>query len=125
MPYVLPQMPLRCATFDNLGLGTYTLDNIGESRDSGIECNLVWGRNAHIMSTGGTTEVGILVALMTLLFPAGTDIRGPEDARGFDFIQIQIASNLRFYGVVQSDHIGLGFANWHGGALLYAIPGSL
>jgi hypothetical protein len=60
---------------------------------------------------------------MTLMVPALTDIRGPQDTVSFDMVECPLGSG-RWYRVCAVDDIGKGFANEHRAALLFALPTS-
>jgi hypothetical protein len=59
---------------------------------------------------------------MNLLLPAKTDVRGPQDVRSFDMVEVPAGSG-RWYSVVFVDDIGRGFANEHRTAGIHAMVG--
>jgi len=79
--------------------------------------NLAWGR--RIMPATGGTELYGMVAI-TLLLPAGTDIRGQAQSGHPDRAEVPAGSG-RFYTVQYVDDVGKGFANEHRAALLTPI----
>lgn len=121
MAYRLPDFPISC--------GIYTPDtpNTPAVPSSGPRvvsvCNLAWGRRVNTPSTGGTSTPGILTTSMTILLPALTDIRGPQDSVSFDMVEVPAGSG-RWYQVTGVDDIGKGFANEHRAAHLFALAGS-
>jgi hypothetical protein len=86
-------------------------------------CQLTYGRRVQVASTGGTTEVGVLVLTMNLLLPAGVDIRGPQDVVTFDMVEVPAGSG-RWYRVYGVDDIGKGFSNEHRTASILALAKS-
>jgi len=82
-------------------------------RVSNVPCNLAWGR--RISPVFEATSSGCL----TLLIPAGTDVRGPQEAVGPDWAEVP-AGSKRYYAVALVDDIGKGFPNEHRAALVAA-----
>ncbi len=109
MAFTLPTFNLLCNVFDN---GTNTSPRISD-----LECNLAWGRRVNVASTGGTDTLGIPLVTMTLLVPALSDIRGPQNAELEDNVECPAGSG-RFYSVAFVDDIGKGFDNEHRCAVL-------
>lgn len=112
MPFVVPSFPLTCNVYTG---GVFT----NPPRIS-PNCNLTYGRRVMMVSTGGTSVPGVLVYNMSLLLPAGTDIRGPRNAGGGDGVEVPAGSGRQYF-VVFVDDIGKGFANEHRTAQLYQI----
>jgi len=54
---------------------------------------------------------------MTLLLPAGTDVRDAWCASGEDAVEVPVGSG-RFYRALYVDDIGKGFSNEHRAVLL-------
>lgn len=79
----------------------------------------MYGRRTNQSSTGGTSEVGVLVQGMNLLLPSLTDVRGPQDVDGEDVVECPQGSG-RFYRVTFVDDIGKGYPNEHRTATLLA-----
>jgi hypothetical protein len=77
-------------------------------------CNLAWGRRVNPLPSGGSEVV------MTLLLPAGTDIRSSLTFSGADVVEVPAGSG-RFYSVFGVDDIAKGFANEHRGAILLGV----
>jgi len=109
MAFTEPTFNLVCNVFDH---GTTTGPRIVD-----LECNLAWGRRVNVATTGGTDTIGIPFLAMSLLVPAGSDIRGPQSAELPDNIECPSGSG-RFYEVVFVDDIGKGFDNEHRCAML-------
>lgn len=76
-----------------------------------VACNLAWGRRVH------QTNSGFTVAVMELLLPAHTDIRGHMWAGPADVVEVP-AGTGRWYGVAAVDDAGRGFTNEHRIALI-------
>lgn len=76
--------------------------------------NLAFGRRGA--SYQGLT-VGQNEPIMSLLLPAGTDVRGPACASGPDWVEVP-AGTGRIYEVVGVDDSGKGFPNEHRVALV-------
>lgn len=86
-------------------------------------CNLAWGRRVNNTNlTGSFVPGGNVTILMTLLLPAGTDVRCAMQANPpvLDIIEVPAGSS-RWYGVAAVDDIGKGFSNEHRGAVLTPI----
>ena len=86
-------------------------------------CQLTYGKRVQVASTGGTTEVGVLVLTMNLLLPAKVDVRGPQDVVTFDMVEVPAGSG-RWYRVYGVDDIGRGFSNEHRTASILALAKS-
>lgn len=114
--FVIPQFPLSCniwRTPVNPPVGPPAVVSI---------CNLAWGRRTAVPSTGGTYTLGVVLMTMTLLLPAGTDIRGdPDQAMAADLVEVP-GGTARYYWVAFVDDIGKGFANEHRAAILVQSP---
>lgn len=111
MSFSVPSFPLTCDLF--------TAGNFGVPARTSSRCNLAWGRRVNVASTGGTSTIGVPLVCMSLLLPAGTDVRGPVSAGGEDGCECPAGSGRR-YSVVAVDDIGKGFANEHRCAVLLA-----
>jgi len=82
--------------------------------DAFFVCNLAWGRRVSSPQglAGSANE-----PLLTLLLPAGSDIRGPQCVDPDTCVEVPAGSG-RIYAVVGLDDIGKGFANEHRAAVL-------
>lgn len=105
--YVIPQMPLVANIYR---VGSAVPDVVSAA-------NLAWGRRVQLSATGGTTTIGVIVYLMSLLLPAGTDVRGVKSGYAGDNVECPAGSG-RFYKVMFVDDIGKGFPNEHRSAQL-------
>jgi len=77
--------------------------------------NLAWGRRVQ---TGDViAAIGTIGGAITLLVPAGTDVRDEGGGWGDDWVEVPAGSG-RFYEVLWVDDIGKGFANEHRAAVL-------
>lgn len=86
-------------------------------------CQLCYGRRVNVSSTGGTGSPGVLTIAMSLLLPALTDLRGPQDSVSFDMVEVPAGSG-RWYQVIGVDDIGKGFSNEHRTGAIFALAGS-
>lgn len=81
-------------------------------------CNLAFSRRVQPGSLGsGGSPVGIPVSL---LLPAGTDVRAYQCATGQDYVEVPVGSG-RIYAVLAVDDAGKGFANEHRVAVIVAV----
>lgn len=96
---------------------------IGAIRLPNQPCALVYGKRSANSSSGGTTLPGIPVETINVLFPKGTDVRGPQDTVSFDMIECP-AGTGRWYMCVFLDDIGKGYLNEHRTASVFALQGS-
>jgi hypothetical protein len=104
MAFTVPQFNTLCAIRTGGSLvGAPRLEVLG---------NLAWGKRVNVSATGGTGIAGFLVMTMSLLLPAGTDVRGRQNASGPDSVEVPAGSG-RFYLVTFVDDVGRGFANEH------------
>lgn len=94
-----------------------------EPRQPQQECQLTWGRRVQVSSGAGPAAEGSLTLTMSLLLPRGNDIRGPQDVRGRDVVEVP-AGTGRWYYVVAVDDVGKGFDNEYRCALLFAAKGT-
>jgi hypothetical protein len=110
MSFELPAFNLTCEIFT----GPY-LTRV--SRGTSL-CNLAWGK--RVAPPGGqyTGGSGIGQVPMTLLLPAGTDIRDRSCNGQADMVEVPQGSG-RWYYVLAVDDIGKGFANEHRGAEIF------
>lgn len=115
MAFTNPEYPITCNIWT-----TPTFPTVGAPRVTGAKCNLAWGRRVSSMSTGGTTDAGVLVTTFTLLMESTTDIRGRSSSTAQDVVEVPSGSG-RFYKCETADYIGLGFDNVHKGAVLIQI----
>jgi len=77
-------------------------------------CNLAYGRrNAQTVATTDLT--------MSVLLPAGTDIRGVWNTVQADRVEVP-AGSQRFYEVLNVDDSGKGFSNEHRVAVVIQFP---
>jgi hypothetical protein len=100
MSYVIPNFNLNV----NIWTGPPIFPPVGAPRVA-TTCNLTPGRRVMQDSTGFN-------ALMEILLPALTDIRGGNSATGSDVVEVPAASG-RYYKVLSVDDIGKGFGNEH------------
>jgi hypothetical protein len=110
MAYTVPQFPLLC----NIASGGSTWPIV--PRITNVKCNLAFGRRVETHnSTDGSLN-------MSLLVPAGTDIRGGATpaSPGNDIVECPAGSG-RTYKVLAVDDIGKGFSNEHRIAILAAV----
>lgn len=114
MSFYVPQMPLLCNVWRFLD----GRPPVGAPKLT-VMCNLAWGRRVAVPSTGGTSSLGIPLFTMTLLVPAGTDIRDRLFSGTGDTIEVP-AGTHRFYEAVYVDDLGKGFSNEHRGVIMLA-----
>lgn len=107
MSFTLPTFNLMC--------NIYTPPFTGGPPRVAVACNLAWSRRISMPS--GQALVGVEPMVMTLLLPAGTDIRVGAQGVAFDIVEVP-AGTGRWYNVLQVDDIGKGFLNEHRAALL-------
>jgi hypothetical protein len=94
---------------------------VGPPRVATQNCALVYGQRVNVASTGGTGIPGVPLLTMCVLFPALTDVRGPQDVSGFpDVIELPAASG-RYYWMTFVDDIGKGWPNEHRTASVLAV----
>lgn len=122
MAYVLPNFNLTCNVWSGFDPSAPS-PPVGPPRLAAIPCALVLGRRVNVASTGGTGAPGIPLQAMNVLFPALTDVRGPQDVTAADALEVPAGSG-RFYGVYFVDDIGKGYTNEHRTASALAIPNS-
>jgi len=99
----------------NLTVNVYTFTHtfpLGAPRLQ-VQGNLAWGRRVSLNNFVGAE------AIMTLLVPAGSPVRGPVCTSGPDYVECP-AGTGRFYSVIGVDDLGKGFPNEHRGVLLLA-----
>lgn len=121
MAYRLPTFNLLCNVSQPDFANTIMIPSAPYRLESQA-CQLTYGRRVQVVSTGGTAQVGVLVMTMNLLLPALTDVRGPQDIRSFDMVEVP-AGSARWYSVVAVDDIGKGFTNEHRSASIHAMAG--
>jgi len=99
----------------NLTVSVYTFTHTFPLGAPRLVCqgNLAWGKRVSLNNFVGGE------AIMTLLVPPGTDVRGPVCTTGPDYVEVP-AGTGRFYQVIGVDDLGKGFANEHRGVLLLA-----
>lgn len=107
MAFSLPTFNLLCNVWSNSSPVT------GPPRAQ-FACNLAWGRRVQAFSDPAFVATGLM---MTLLLPAGTDIRSYIQGGGGDWVEVPAGSGRRYlsYSV---DDIGKGFDNEHRAAVL-------
>jgi hypothetical protein len=116
MAYVIPNFNLLC------NIQSYALFPIGW-RIINQPCALVFGRRTNTGAGWGddTTYPGEYI--MSLLLPALTDIRGPQDTISLDVVECPAGSG-RLYQVCGVDDIGKGYPNEHRSAAMFAAAGT-
>lgn len=120
--YVIPQFPLTCNVWSWPAVDNFPTPPSGAPRVVACPCQLTYGKRVNVGSTGGTDFAGVLLQGISLLLPAKTDIRGPQDTVGVDAVEVPAGSG-RFYQVIFVDDIAKGFANEHRTATLVAGDG--
>ena len=116
MSFTVPTFNLEA----NLYTGWNLVSDWGPLRAT-VKCNLAWGRRFQNYAQNGNFEAG--VPTMSLLLPAGTDIRDGSQVGGLaDGVECPAGSG-RWYGVVGVDDVGRGFLNEFRVALLIKSPG--
>lgn len=126
MPFRLPTFNLFCniGNDDNGFFEWPTEPWLVGPRISHQRCALVFGRRVNAPSQDDAWPSGLPSYLMSLLLPAGTDIRSMQSSDGIaDTVEVPEGSG-RFYGVASVDDIGRGYANEHRSALLVALLGT-
>lgn len=108
MAYILPDFNLRCDVYSNASPPP------AAARVASLACNLAFGRRIQL------TQTSSLGALMTLLVPAGSDVRSAVCASGHDWVEVPAGSGRR-YAVFGVDDVGKGFANEHRAVLLQPV----
>jgi hypothetical protein len=119
MAFILPAFNLTC----NLYTGPWLTKVLRASPP----CNLAWGRRVNPNQILGSTFPGFdFQQAMSLLLPAGTDVRdaSQSDPIVYDIVEVPAASG-RFYGVFVVDDIGKGFSNEHRCAVILKIYQSM
>lgn len=109
MAFSVPVMPLKCKIWTGPG-------HAGAARLSDVPCNLAPGRRL-LMQWWDWPHFGSPAVNITLLLPAGTDVRGWNDPAAPDELECPQGTG-RFYLVNQVDDFGKGFANEHRFAVL-------
>lgn len=122
MAFRLPTFNLRC-NISVSPLGTSPGVPTPPYRITDQLCQLTYGSRVNVVSTGGTTDRGVLVQCMNLLLPPLVDIRALQNGPNLDMVEVPSGSG-RWYSVVFVDDIGKGFSNEHRTASLYAFNGS-
>ncbi len=87
-----------------------------------LECNLAFSRRAQLPTAFQTNNEWSVI--MSLLVPAGSDIRSLVNAAVEDIIECPSGSG-RWYQVGAVDDIGKGFPNEHRCALLFQISAAM
>lgn len=118
MSFTVPSFPFNCNIRTSRGIA-------GPPRIVS-PCNLAWGRRVSHPSvqTDATDPLSSFQGTVTLLLPAGTDIRDGWNSTGEDGVEVPAGSG-RFYKAYYVDDIGKGFANEHRGAVLVKIGNAL
>lgn len=112
MPYMLPDFNLTCEVYR----GPWASRVLAVHA---LECNLAFSRRGQI-PTGFAADLNEWSPIMSLLVPAGSDIRSLVCAAVEDVIECPSGSG-RWYQVGGVDDIGKGFPNEHRCALLFQI----
>jgi hypothetical protein len=111
MSFSVPTFNLRC----NIYTGPWLTKSIRLTSD----CNLAYSRRQQTMAGAFSTSVDSPL-LMSLLLPAGRDVRDLSCSTVEDVIECPLGSG-RWYQVAAVDDIGKGFPNEHRCAVLFAI----
>lgn len=114
MAYVIPEFPIVCRVY-----ATAVVPPVVAPRASDVPCNLAVGRRVNVVSTGGTSTPGVLVAAVYLLTPKDHPLHGPEFTGQQDTVEVPQGSG-RWYQVMAQDAVGMGFPNEHRVAWIYA-----
>lgn len=123
MAFVVPNFNLLCNIGASLAPG-WPPSQLGVGlRLVNQACALVYGHRNNVASTGGTGSVGVPLMCMSLLLPAGTDVRGLQDSGGMPDVVECPAGTGRWYGVAWVDDIGKGYPNEHRTAMIQALQG--
>lgn len=101
--YTLPDFNLICNLYTN-ATGIHVAARLSPP------CNLAYSRRVQVGTSFSRAQ-------MSLLVPAGTDIRGPQSASNSDWVEVPAGSG-RIYGVQNVDDAGKGFLNEHRVALI-------
>lgn len=122
MAYSVPTFNLTCNIW-NQGAPAWPVLSApsGSPRIAGQICGLAHGRlSAKVYSIGGNF-IEAPIAVMSLLLPKGTDVRGLEvNFAGSDIVECPAGSH-RFYAVSSVDDVGKGFANEYRLAYMLAV----
>jgi len=111
MAFTLPDFNLACDVYR----GPWATKVLALS---GVACNLAFSRRAQLPTALQVNNEWS--PIMSLLVPAGTDIRSLVNAGVEDVIECPAGSG-RWYQVGGVDDIGKGFPNEHRCALLFQI----
>lgn len=115
MAFSVPNFNLTC----NIFRGPYLTRFLALP---GWPCNLAYSRRVQTMSAAtATTDSGTIV--MSLLLPAGTDVRDLSCSFDEDVIECPAGSG-RWYQVSSVDDVGKGFPNEYRMANIFAISES-
>lgn len=112
MAFSVPTFPFKCDIFTGPA-------NTRVLRVHDVDCNLAWGRRVSDGDVFGNQNE--FSAYMTLLLPAGTDVRDMKVGYQEDIVEVPTGSG-RLYQVASVDDIGKGFPNEHRAAII--MPGS-
>ena len=117
MAFSLPEFNLSCSIHTG-----GTAFPFGLLRLASV-CNLAFGRRTSRfeVAAGDSNEESIL---MSLLLPAGTDIRDLKCSAVIDRVEVPSLTG-RWYNVLSVDDIGKGFDNEHRCAILSPISQAL
>lgn len=114
MPIGLPDFNITC----EIWTGPWATKVL---RLSAIACNLAWGERSNIGPIYDTAPDQLTGSpIMTLLLPAGTDVRGKLISGVGDLIEVPSGSG-RWYGVWATDDRGKGFPNEHRAAQITQV----
>lgn len=118
-------MTFEVPTF-NLSAGVYTGPWVGKVFRANLDCNLAFARRVANVQAGfdPTSPVSTLTNIMSLLLPAGSDVRDHFQGGPYDVVEVPAGSG-RWYAVAGVDDIGKGFGNEHRCAWLVKIGSSL
>jgi len=112
LSFSIPEFPLNC--------GVYTGPWLAKAYRTDMVCNLAWGKRVSTIATGFAGATDLAQTCMTLLLPAGSDVRDVCCNGVNDIIEVPAGSG-RWYQVSVVDDIGKGFPNEHRGAVIVKI----
>jgi hypothetical protein len=124
MSFVLPNFNLACNIGQPDSAGVPGVPSLaGWQRLYYYPCALVHPRRSSFLTYDLVVQPLISALPMSLLVPALTDIRGPQDSTSPDVVECPAGSG-RFYWCYAVDDVGKGYPNEHRSALLVALPGT-
>lgn len=112
MPFILPTFNLTVNVW-------YAGVPVANPPSLVVMGNLAFSKRTHIAQAIQPGPAVIPICYVYLLLPALTDIRGRWENGGPNDIVEVPAGTGRYYGVVQVEDIGKGFANEHRVAVIF------